>query len=115
MTGVLVARVAGETMNSKRKAVLDRIESLQEAIRRAREHLESGKHAYWHGFRPLFGRKADLPPHQDWVRNVFLRGAERALARAERVLERLGEQERVREPCNATDPAHGWRPAGSSA
>jgi hypothetical protein len=85
-----------ETINAKRKAVLERIESLEGAIRRAREYLESGKHANWQGFRPLFGRKEGLPPHKDWVKNVFLRRREKALAQAEKLLQRLEEQERVR-------------------
>jgi hypothetical protein len=87
-------------MNAKRKAVQDRIESLEQAIRRAREYLESGKHADWRGFRPLFARKLkdgkELPPHRDWVKNVFLPRVEKALTRAEKILEKLGENERVR-------------------
>jgi hypothetical protein len=85
-----------ETSDAKRKAVLERIESLERAIRTATEYLESGKHANWHGFRPFFGRKEDLPPHKDWVKNVFLRRREKALAQAENLLQRLGEQERLR-------------------
>ena len=80
-------------MNAKRKAVLDRIESLEQAIAKAREYLESGKHADWSGFRPLFVRKfrngEELPPHKDWVKNVFLPQTERALRRAEKLAERL--------------------------
>ena len=87
-------------MNAKMKAVADRIESLEQGIRRAQEYLECGKHADWHGFRPLFDRKLkdgkELPPHKDWVKNVFLPHMEKALTRAEKVLEKLGEQERVR-------------------
>jgi hypothetical protein len=83
-------------MNAKRKAVVDRIESLEQAIRRAREYLESGKHADWGGFRPLFDRKLkdgnELPPHKDWVKNVFLPRVEKALARTEKRLERLSEK-----------------------
>jgi hypothetical protein len=80
-------------MDAKRKAVLDRIESLEKAIGRAREYLESGKHAHWSGFRPWFARKLkdgkELPPHKDWVKNVFLPRMEKALSRAEKTLERL--------------------------
>ena len=83
-------------MNAKRKAVLDRIDSLAQAIAKAKEYLENSKHAEWHGFRPWFGRKQELPPHKDWVKNVFLPRRERALAYAEKVLERIDEQERVR-------------------
>jgi uncharacterized protein YqcC (DUF446 family) len=81
-------------MNADTKAVLDRIESLEEAIKRARAYLESGEHAHWSGFRPLFVAKRkdgkELPPHKDWVRNVFLPRMEKALSRAERILERIG-------------------------
>lgn len=80
-------------MATKRQAVLDRIESLEQAIRRAKEYLESGNHAEWHGFKPLFTprRRAGKqpPPHKDWVRNVFLARMEKALSRSEKVLERL--------------------------
>lgn len=44
-------------MNTKRKAALDRIESIEQALGRAKEYLKSGKHAQWDGFRPLFVRK----------------------------------------------------------
>ena len=98
LNGIPLSRraVAGETMNTKTKAVVERVESLEEGIRRAKEYLESGKHADWHQFRPWFGRKRELPPHKDWVKNVFLARREKALARAEKLLARLGEQERVR-------------------
>jgi hypothetical protein len=77
----------------KREAVLGRIESLQEGLHKAKEYLESGEHAHWRGFRALFNVKAvqgkELPPHRDWVRNVFVPRSEKALDRAERLLERL--------------------------
>ena len=80
-------------MNAKRKAILDRIESLEQAIGRAKEYLERDMHVHWSGFRPLFVRKRrdgkELPPHKDWVRNVFLPRMEKALTRAEKLLERL--------------------------
>ena len=86
-----------KTMNAKIKAVLERIESLQQAIGRAQEYLESGKHAHWSGFRPLFVHKLkdgkELPPHKDWVRNVFLPGKEKALRRAEKTVEQLENAE----------------------
>lgn len=80
-------------MNAKRNAILERIELLEDAIRKAKEYLETGKHADWRGFRPLFDRKlrdgAELPPHKDWVKNVFLPRREKALSRQEKLLERL--------------------------
>lgn len=79
-------------LNPKRIAVLKRIKRLEEAIVNGHEYLESGAHANWSGFRPLFAVKKrggkELPPHKDWVKNVFLPRRERALERAERVLER---------------------------
>jgi hypothetical protein len=80
-------------VNAKQKAILDRITRIEDAIAKGREYLENGDHAHWHGFRPLFvpkvqGGKA-LPPHKDWVRNVFLPRRERALKNAYRILERL--------------------------
>ena len=81
-------------MNAKQKAVVERIATLEYAIRKAREYLESGEHADWHGFQPLFDRKLNdgkiLPPHKEWVKNVYLPGKEKALNRAEKILERLG-------------------------
>ncbi len=76
-------------MNAKRKAVLDRIESLEQAMAKAREYLVSGKHADWSGFRPLFVGKFGLPPHKDWVKNVFLPRQEKALRRAEKLVEQF--------------------------
>ena len=77
----------------KRKAILDRIEALEEAIGKAREYLETDRHADWNGFRAWFHQKVkdgkELPPHKDWVRNVFLPRQEKALDRAERLLERF--------------------------
>jgi hypothetical protein len=80
--------------NAKRKAVLERIESLEQAISKAREYLETGEHAHWHQFRPMFVRKVrdgeELPPHKDWVKNVFLTRMEKELRHAEKILERVG-------------------------
>ena len=81
-------------MNSKKKAILDRIKHLEEAIAKGREYLESGSHAHWHGFRPLFASKVrdgkTLPPHKDWVKNVFLPTQEKALRYALKTLDKLG-------------------------
>lgn len=80
-------------MNSKRKSLLDRIVHLEDAIAKGREYLESGAHAHWHGFRPLFDSKSrdgkTLPPHKDWMKNVFLPRREKALDQTYRKLERL--------------------------
>ena len=84
-------------MNAKIKAVLERIESIEQAISIAREYLESGKHAHWSGFRPIFVHKLkdgkELPPHKDWVKNMFLPGKEKALRRAEKTAEQLENAE----------------------
>ncbi len=83
-------------MKSKEKAILERIKTLEEAITKGREYLESGAHADWQMFQPLFVKKMRdgkaLPPHRDWVKNVFLPNSERALKRAEELLERLPQQ-----------------------
>jgi hypothetical protein len=80
-------------MNSKRKAILDRIKHLEDSITKGREYLESGHHANWYGFRPLFvGKVRDgkiLPPHKDWIRNVFLPRTESALRKAQETLDKL--------------------------
>ncbi|HTU27597.1 MAG TPA: hypothetical protein VMF30_19460 [Pirellulales bacterium] len=77
----------------KRRVILDRIKHLEDAITKGRAYLESGKHAHWQGFRPLFAAKAiggkTLPPHKDWVKNVFLPGCESALRQTEKVLAKL--------------------------
>jgi hypothetical protein len=80
-------------MTAKTTAVARRIESLEQDIRKAKEYLDSGLHADWHGFRAWFGRKRNLPPHRDWVQNVFLRRREKALAEAEKLLQRLADRE----------------------
>ena len=78
---------------AKRIEVVSRIKRFEEAIAKGREYLETGEHADWHGFRPLFVRKMrngkPLPPHRDWVKNVYLPRLEQAVRRAERILDRL--------------------------
>ena len=82
-------------MSAKRKAIEERIKSLEQALRMSQEYLDSGAHAHWPGFQALFQPKVKdgqvLPPHKDWVRNVFRPRTEKALAQAEKLLERLGE------------------------
>jgi hypothetical protein len=79
--------------DSKIKAVLERIKHLEQDIVRANEFLADGSHAHWQKFEPLFVKKVrngkELPPHRDWVKNVFLPGRERSLTRARKVLEKL--------------------------
>jgi len=87
-------------MKPREKVILDRIKTLEEAITKGREYLENGTHADWIGFQPVFVKKMRdgkaLPPHRDWVKNVFLPGHEKALRRAERLLERLLRQKAQR-------------------
>lgn len=82
-------------MNLKEKTLIDCIRRIEEEIAKGREYLESGKHADWQGFRPLFVDKVRdgkvLPPHKEWVRNVFLRDHEKSLTAANKLLERLTE------------------------
>lgn len=76
-----------------RKLLLDRIEWLEDRITKGREYLQTGAHADWRGFEPLFDEKKKdgktLPPHPDWVRNWFLPRHEKALNRAEKMLEKF--------------------------
>ncbi len=80
-------------MRPRKKAIPDKIKYLEEAIAKGREYLESGAHADWKGFRPLFDPKVRdgkaLAPHKDWMKNVFLPKHERALRKQEKLLERL--------------------------
>jgi hypothetical protein len=80
--------------SAKRKAILERIKRLEEAIAKGHEYLESGSHAKWQGSRPLFVAKKkdgkELPPHPDWVKHFFIPSRQRALRQAERALEKLG-------------------------
>lgn len=79
-----------KTKNEAR-AIQDRIKNLEEEIAIGREYLETGNHADWRGFRPFFSQKVKegkvLPPHKDWIKNVFLPSRERALRKTEKVLE----------------------------
>jgi hypothetical protein len=81
------------TSLSKRSAIRTRIKNLEEAIAKAQAYLQTGAHADWIGFKPLFtAKKKDgkaLPPHPDWVRNWFLPSREMALKRSEKLLERM--------------------------
>ena len=78
---------------SKKKAIFERITHLEDAISKAKEYLETGNHADWHGFRALYVNKEkngeNLPPHKDWVKNVFLPNKEKALNKEENKLEKL--------------------------
>ena len=80
-------------MDRKKQAILERINHLEEAMAKAQEYVENGRHAHWAGFRPLFVAKVsngkEQPPHRDWVRNVFLPRVKKALDRAEKTLDRL--------------------------
>jgi hypothetical protein len=80
-------------MNSKEKAILDRIKHLEDAISKGREFLETGSHGDWHRFQPMFVNKTRdgkvLPPHRDWIKNVFLPRQQKLLEHAQKSLERL--------------------------
>jgi hypothetical protein len=85
-----------------RADLIRRITKFEEAITKGNEYLASGEHAHWRGFRPLFVTKTrdgkELPPHRDWVKNVYLPRLEKALNWAERVLERLTQSETADSP-----------------
>jgi hypothetical protein len=80
-----------KTAIGKRKAILERIRRIEQATLKAKQYLETGEHAHWHGFRSLFTQKSQngelCPPHKDWVKNVFLPHCEQALRDAEKLLE----------------------------
>ncbi len=88
-------------MNSKEKAIRERIQHLEDALRRAHEYLETGEHAHWHGFRPLFVDKVKdgevLPPHKDWVQSIFIPRREEMLRRTQKRLDSLVSKQRGRE------------------
>jgi len=79
--------------DSAKRDLVGRIKRIEEAIAKSNEYLASGKHASWTGFRALFVTKVregtELPPHRDWVKNVYLPRMEKALIQAERILEKL--------------------------
>jgi hypothetical protein len=79
--------------HQKKKAILERVASLEADIARAREYLETGAHANWHGFNPLFTWKIRegevLPPHRDWVQNFFLPMLEKSLNNVEKLADRF--------------------------
>lgn len=72
---------------------MERIKSHEEALTKAHEYLETGAHANWHGFRALFAQKIKdgrtLPPHRDWIRNVFIPRCEKAIRKAEKKLDQF--------------------------
>jgi hypothetical protein len=82
-----------QQMNPKRKAVLERIRRFEEVIAKGSEYLESGKHVPWSRLRALSTAKVrdgkELPPHRDWVKNVFLPRLQKALRHTKEILEKL--------------------------
>ncbi len=78
----------------KKRAVKERIKSLEDALAKAYEYLDNGSHAHFHGFQPWFIRKFRdekvAPPHRDWIKNVFIPSREKAIRKAEKILDRLG-------------------------
>ena len=73
--------------------MLERMKFHEDALVKAKEYIETGAHSNWPGFRALFSRKTkdgrEIPPHKDWVRNVFIPRHEKAICKAEKNLERL--------------------------
>ena len=70
-------------MDLKKKAILERIQRHEDALTKAHEYLETGAHSDWHGFRALFAQKVKdgrvIPPHRDWIKNVFIPNCEKAI------------------------------------
>ena len=84
-------------MNYKAKAINERIKNLEGSIQKGREYLDSGKHADWNRFRPLFVQKVKdgkaLAPHKDWVKNWFIPRHEQALKKAIKTLDYVKDKE----------------------
>ncbi len=106
LLGLLILFDENWNMNGKsvKQAVVGKLKSFEATISRvdtaiklANDYLETGEHADWHGFRPLFvGKFKDgkpCPPHTDRVINFFLRDCRRPLRDASRALERLEERQ----------------------
>ena len=78
--------------DQNKKSVEERIRSLEDNLLRAREYLEHGSHANWHGFQPFFKKKIRngkvAPPHRDRVENVSIPVCEKAVREAEKILDR---------------------------
>ncbi len=76
-----------------KKNIEGRIRSAEAAIKIAHEYLETGAHADFAPFRPLFVEKykdgKPCPPHKDWVRNVYIKHCHKRIARLEKALKRL--------------------------
>ena len=79
---------------NKKRNIADRVKLLEADIVKAREYLETDEHSSWHKFQPLFSQKLKdgkaMPPHKDWVKNVFIPNLEKALNEAEKLLDREG-------------------------
>lgn len=77
---------------NKKRNIAKRVKSLEEDLIKAREYLENGAFSNWHKFKPLFFNKIKdgkvEPPHPDWVKNVFIPNIEKALCKAEELLDR---------------------------
>ena len=78
--------------DNKKRDIAKRVSRLEADIVKAREYLETGAHSTWHKFQPLFNRKVSdgktVPPHKDWVKNVFLPDLEKTLSETEKLLNR---------------------------
>ena len=81
------------TEQRKKEEILKRIKIFEDALIKAHEYLETGAHANWRGFRPFFRLKTVngkvAPPHRDWVKNVYIPSRQRALNKAEKLLDRF--------------------------
>lgn len=95
-------------MSSKKNDILQRVKHHESAIARGREYLASGAHAQWQGFHPLFTNKVrdgrTLPPHKDWVKNVFIPGHEKRLSKALKALENTDKNRKRILPRHARRP-----------
>jgi len=77
---------------NKKRDIAERVRQLEADMLKAHEYLKTSEHSSWHKFQPLFNQKLSdgkaIPPHKDWVRNVFIPNLEKALNEAEKQLNR---------------------------
>lgn len=80
---------------------MGKIRWCEEQLDLAYRYLETDEGSDLRIFRPLFSNKLNvsgnvLPPHKDWVKNVFIRRRENAILRLQKLLRRLEEMEHER-------------------
>ena len=86
----------------KATSVMGKIKWCEDQLKLAYRYLDTDEGSDLRIFRPLFTKKLDasgnaLPPHKDWVKNVFIRRREKAIVRLQKRLRRLEDVEHERQ------------------